>query len=94
MVIDFSILKELVNRLIVEPFDHALLLRKDAPLAQEIESQYQKVHVFPFQPTCEQLCIHFAALLMPAIPMPAKLFCIKLSETTTSTAEWFATDNV
>jgi 6-pyruvoyltetrahydropterin/6-carboxytetrahydropterin synthase len=94
MVVDFSILKELVNKLIIEPFDHALLLRNDAPLADEIQDKYQKVLVFPFQPTCEQLCIHFASLLIPAIPMPTKLFSIRLSETTSSTAEWFATDNI
>ena len=94
MVIDFTALKELVNQLIIEPFDHALLLRKDAPLAAELREQYQNVLVFPFQPTCEHLCIHFAALLAPAIPAPATLFSLRLYETTGSFAEWFATDNV
>ena len=94
MLIDFTTLKELVNKLIIEPFDHALLLRKDAPLADELLAQYQKVLVLPFQPTCEQLCIHFAALLQPSVPAPATLFSIRLSETANSFAEWFATDNL
>ena len=94
MVIDFTVLKALVNRLIIEPFDHALLLRNDAPFANELKEHYQKVLALPFQPTCEHLCIHFARLLAPAIPEPAKLFSIRLHETSSSFAEWFATDNL
>jgi len=94
MVTDFTTLKDLVDKIIIEPFDHTLLLRSDAPLSDELREQYQRVIVFPFQPTCEQLCVHFASLLSPAIPAPAKLFSIRLSETTTSFAEWFATDNI
>ena len=93
MVIDFSALKELVINLIIEPFDHALLLRKDAPLTDSIKEAYQNVLVLPFQPTCENLCFHFASLLAPAIPSPATLFSIRLYETSNSFAEWFATDN-
>ena len=93
MVMDFGTLKELVTKLIIEPFDHALLLRNDAMLALELQQQYQNVHILPFQPTCEKLCIHFATLLQPAIPQPAKLFSIRLYETPNSFVEWFATDN-
>lgn len=90
---DFNSLKELVTRLIIDPFDHALLLRHDAALAKELQQQYKNVQILPFQPTCEQLCIHFAALLAPAIPDPAKLFSIRLYETPTSFVEWFAPEN-
>lgn len=93
MVMDFGALKELINRLIIEPFDHALLLRSDAPLAEEMQEQYKNVLALPFQPTCEQLCIHFATLLQTSIPAPAKLFSIRLYETPTSFVEWFASDN-
>ncbi|MCL2502619.1 MAG: 6-carboxytetrahydropterin synthase [Bacteroidales bacterium] len=94
MIMDFGALKELVNLLIIQPFDHALLLREDAPLTQALREEYQNVLVLPFQPTCEQLCIHFASLLAPAIPEPAKLFSIRLYETPNSFAEWFALDNL
>ncbi|MCL2726937.1 MAG: 6-carboxytetrahydropterin synthase [Bacteroidales bacterium] len=93
MVIDFGSLKELVTHIIIEPFDHALLLRSDAKLASELQQQYQNVQILPFQPTCEQLCIHFASLLVPAIPKPAELFSIRLYETSSSFVEWLATDN-
>ena len=94
MVMDFGALKELVNQLIIEPFDHALLMRNDAPLATVLKEHYQKVWALPFQPTCEHLCLHFARLLAPAIPKPATLFSIRLHETSSSFAEWFATDNL
>jgi len=94
MIIDFGTLKALVNKLIIEPFDHTLLLRNDAKLATELRNQYQNVLILPFQPTCEQLCIHFASLLATAIPDPAKLFSIRLYETPDSFAEWFAEDNL
>ena len=90
---DFGSLKELVTKLIIEPFDHALLLRNDAMLALELQQQYQNVHILPFQPTCENLCIHFASLLQPVIPQPAKLFSIRLYETPNSFVEWFTSDN-
>lgn len=94
MVMDFGLLKELVQKLIIEPFDHALILRHDAVLASDLKEQYQNVLILPFQPTCEQLCIHFAALLAPAIPDPSKLFSIRLYETPTSYVEWFASHNI
>jgi len=94
MVMDFGTIKELVNKIIIEHFDHALLLRKDAVLAEELREQYQNVLILPFQPTCEQLCSHFAALLESAIPPPAKLFSIRLYETPTSFVEWFASENL
>ena len=55
MVLDFSELKSIVNKLIVDPFDHALILRKDARLVDEIMAAYQNVVVVEFQPTCENL---------------------------------------
>jgi len=93
MIMDFGALKELVNKIIIEPFDHTLLLRTDAMLAAELQNRYQNVLILPFQPTCEQLCIHFASLLAPALPESAKLFSIRLYETPDSFAEWFASDN-
>lgn len=94
MVVDFGSLKEIVHKTVIEPYDHTLLLRHDAILAAELREQYQNVLILPFQPTCEQLCIHFASLLAPVIPEPAKLFGIKLYETPSSFVEWFAHDNL
>ncbi|MEZ7953670.1 MAG: 6-carboxytetrahydropterin synthase, partial [Bacteroidales bacterium] len=63
MVVDFGDLKRVVNKYIVDPFDHALLLRSDAPVKEEISAAYQNVIILDFQPTCENLAIYFAGLL-------------------------------
>lgn len=93
MVIDFTEIKNLVNNLIIEPFDHALILRDDSPLTQEIKQSYSNVHIVNFQPTCENLVNYFADILSKNKPEGLELFSIKLHETATSFVEWFASDN-
>ena len=92
MVMDFGLIKTLVNQKIIDTYDHALLLRFDAPLAAALQEAYQNVISLPFQPTCEQLCLHFADLLKQAFPPAFRLFSIRLYETPTSYAEWYACD--
>ena len=94
MVLDFSDLKRLVNELIVEPFDHALILRSDAALAGEIAQTYCNVVITEFQPTCENLAQHFATLLKARLPEHLTLHSIKLYETPSSFVEWVAADNL
>lgn len=93
MVVDFTDLKDVVNRLIVDPFDHALLLRQDAKLASEISDAYENVIILDFQPTCENLTIYFAKLLRGNMPAGVSLHSIKLYETPTSFVEWVASEN-
>lgn len=88
MIMDFSDLKSIVEELIIRPFDHALLLRKDAPLAEALSEAYQNVRILDFQPTCEQLTLYIASTLQAAIIEPNKLEAIRLYETPTSFAEW------
>ena len=63
MLIDFTDLKRIVNDHIIDIFDHSLILRESAPLAAEIASAYQRVITVPFQPTCENLILHFADII-------------------------------
>ncbi len=93
MVVDFGDLKKIVNKHIVDPFDHALLLRSDAPLKEEIASAYENIIILDFQPTCENLAIYFADLLRANLPAGTSLYSIKLYETPTSYVEWFASEN-
>ena len=87
MVVDFGDLKR------VDPFDHALLLRSDAPVKEEISAAYQNVIILDFQPTCENLAIYFAGLLKDNLPDGTTLHSIKLYETPTSFVEWLASEN-
>lgn len=93
MVIDFVDLKKVVNDNIIERFDHALVISEKAKLAAELKQEYQKVETVNYQPTCENLIVHFAEILKPVLPANISLHHLQLSETATSFAEWFATDN-
>ena len=46
-----------------------------------------------YQPTCENMVIDFAQKIQGALPENLKLHHIKLHETATSFAEWYASDN-
>ena len=93
MVLDFSELKSIVNIHIIEPLDHALILRNDSPLAYEISESYQNVKIVEFQPTSENLAIYFAEILKEQLPAHIRLCSVKLYETSTSFAEWRVEDN-
>jgi 6-pyruvoyltetrahydropterin/6-carboxytetrahydropterin synthase len=46
-----------------------------------------------YQPTCENLVADFAQRIRGVLPPPCNLFSLRLYETATSYAEWFASDN-
>ena len=94
MVVDFKELKAVVNDNIIDKFDHALVLRNDIPLAQELAASYPNVIMVDFQPSTENLICHFAEILKKKLPQGAELFSIKMHETAGSFAEWYASDNI
>ncbi|MDR0725296.1 MAG: 6-carboxytetrahydropterin synthase [Prevotellaceae bacterium] len=92
MVLDFGILKQIVRENITERFDHCLMLRNDSPLADEIKSEYPKVELFDFQPTCENILLYFVEILKNKLSGTVSLHSLKLSETNSSFAEWYLSD--
>jgi 6-pyruvoyltetrahydropterin/6-carboxytetrahydropterin synthase len=96
MVMDFADLKAVVKGPIVDHFDHSLVIHKDAKkfLPDTPSDMYDKVHLMDFQPTCENLVVHIADQISSRLPQGIELFSLKLYETATSYAEWFASDNV
>ncbi|MBR7156905.1 MAG: 6-carboxytetrahydropterin synthase [Bacteroidales bacterium] len=93
MILDFSDFKRIVNDTIVEQFDHALVLRSEAPLARELGGAYEKVVLVDFQPTCENMIQYFASVIKSRLPKNVELFSLKLHESPSSFVEWFADDN-
>lgn len=96
MVMDFGVLKEIVKRLIVDRMDHSLVLRRDAAdgeLAGELKRHFDRIIVTDYQPTCENMVIEFADALRRELPEGVSLHSLRLHETATSYAEWFAEDN-
>jgi len=95
MVMDFSDLKAIVNRLIVKPFDHATVLNINSPhkeLADAMEKRGHKIIRVPYQPTSEMMILDFAEKISTALPNHLKLQRLVLRETETSFAEWLAED--
>ena len=95
MVIDFSDLKVIVKKNIVDVLDHSVALYKKSPIDdfKRLGELYERNHVFDFQPTCENLVIYIADKIMPMLPEGVSLYNVKLYETANSYAEWNADDN-
>jgi 6-pyruvoyltetrahydropterin/6-carboxytetrahydropterin synthase len=95
MVMDFSDLKEIVNETIVKPFDHATVLNVNSPhkeLADVMEQRGHKIQRVGYQPTSERMIIDFAEKIKTQLPNHLSLHHLKLRETESSYAEWFASD--
>ncbi|WP_347839619.1 6-carboxytetrahydropterin synthase [uncultured Draconibacterium sp.] len=95
MVLDFGKLKKLVKDKIVSVFDHSLVVSKTYANKHKshLSEITDRVIVFDFQPTSENMCVHFAHILQQVLPSSVSLYSIRLYETATSYAEWFAEDN-
>jgi len=96
MVIDFSDLKKIVKEEVVDVFDHATVFNKNTPhveLAKELEDRGHNVLLVNYQPTSEMMVIDFAEKIKTRLPENINLHSLKLQETETSYAEWYALDN-
>lgn len=97
MVIDFTDLKAIVKEEVVDQFDHATVFNKNTPhveLAKELEQRGHHVILVDYQPTSENLVIDFAQRIKNRLPQNIQLFSLRLQETESSYAEWFAADNL
>ncbi|CAA0211059.1 6-pyruvoyl tetrahydropterin synthase family protein [Tenacibaculum maritimum] len=96
MVIDFGDLKRIVKEDIVDVFDHATVFNKNTPhieLAKELQDRDHHVILVDYQPTSEMMVIDFAEKIKKKLPENIQLYALKLQETATSFAEWYASDN-
>jgi 6-pyruvoyltetrahydropterin/6-carboxytetrahydropterin synthase len=97
MVIDFADLKKIVKEEVVDQFDHATVFNQTTPhieLAKELKDRGHHVILVDYQPTSENMIVDFAARIKSRLPEGINLFSLKLQETESSFAEWFASDNV
>jgi 6-pyruvoyltetrahydropterin/6-carboxytetrahydropterin synthase len=93
MVIDFTDIKHIVKTMVVGPFDHALVLEKDSPYLCDKITQRQKLILYDIQPTAENMIIDMVARIQSKMPKLIKLHNVKLYETASSFASWYAEDN-
>jgi 6-pyruvoyltetrahydropterin/6-carboxytetrahydropterin synthase len=97
MVIDFTDLKKIVKEEIVDLFDHATVFNQNTPhveLANELSSRGHHVILVDYQPTSENMVVDFAQKIINRLPKQIHLHSLKLQETESSFAEWFAADNL
>jgi 6-pyruvoyltetrahydropterin/6-carboxytetrahydropterin synthase len=94
MLIDFKDLKNIIKTQIVDRFDHALVLNSLTPkeLLEMMMKNYEKIVVLDYQPTTENMISDMAQQISRMLPSNLKLFSLRLRETPTSYAEWFAED--
>ena len=96
MVMDFGVLKRIVNEEIVSHFDHSLVLRQtpcNASLRAMLAERFGNIVTVDYQPTCENMLGDFARRISRRLPEGVELHSLRLHETATSFAEWFAEDN-
>ena len=97
MVMDFGILKGVVNRHLIDKYDHSLVLRRsddNEQLLTALTQSFENIEIVDYQPTCENMISRFAATLERELPIGVKLHSLKMHETATSYAEWFSEDNI
>jgi 6-pyruvoyltetrahydropterin/6-carboxytetrahydropterin synthase len=95
MVIDFSDLKRIIKKEIVSVFDHSVVVgrKHDKEKIEMFTKLFGNTVLVDYQPTCENLVSDFATRIKPFLPSGVKLYSLKLYETATSYAEWYADDN-
>ena len=93
MVMDFDVIKQIVQPEIIDKYDHSLVLNANSPHAQIDFFAFEKVFYLPYQPTSENLVLDFANRIKSKLPERVDLYKVVLSETATSFAEWNSKDN-
>jgi len=95
MVIDFSELKKIIEENVINHFDHSIIISSEAgkPELKQASKLFDKFYIVDYQPTCENLLLHITEIIKSKLPGKIKLISVKLRETDTSYAEWYASDN-
>lgn len=95
MVVDFGDIKNWVKKTILDEFDHSLLIYREADQPEIFagKQMFKRLKIMDFQPTCENLLIYIASHIKEKLPQNLQLHSLKLRETGTSYAEWYAEDN-
>ncbi len=96
MLIDFGDLKVIIYKEIVEVFDHALVINKSSGFSNRKygHEMFDNTIYVDYQPTCENMVYDFVGRIRPILPSNIELHSLRLYETETSYAEWFASDNI
>jgi 6-pyruvoyltetrahydropterin/6-carboxytetrahydropterin synthase len=73
------------------------LLNKNTPhleLGNDLIAKGNQVILVDYQPSCENMIVDIANKIITLLPKDVELHSLKLRETETSFAEWYACDNI
>ncbi len=95
MVMNFGDLSRIVESYIIKPREGALLLHQEAPagLIESWRKIDKKLVLLSYQPTCENLLLDIRNTLQKHLPGNTQLYSLRLSDSSSQFAEWFASDN-
>ncbi|RJR29693.1 6-carboxytetrahydropterin synthase [Candidatus Microgenomates bacterium] len=92
-VMDFADLKQIMQK-VIDPFDHALLLRNDDPLLRlgtgnawvtpYSQERTPRLHIFEWNPTSENLCNYVAKEIQKVLSEAPHLRLIRVSVSETA----------
>ena len=77
MVLDFGVLKDIIKPIIIDKFDHSLVLNSNSPHADIDLSAFEKVFYLPFQPTSENLVTDFINRINNNLPKGIQLYKLR-----------------
>jgi 6-pyruvoyltetrahydropterin/6-carboxytetrahydropterin synthase len=63
-------------------------------LCEMLGDGYNNTVMVDYQPTCENMLADFAERLLESLPDEVELYSLRLHETASSYAEWYAADNL
>lgn len=93
MVMDFGMLKKIVNEQIISNFDHALVVHESMKSILPSHPIFSKTVYVDYQPTSENMLHEMAKKIQAKLPEHVELHHLILQETPDSFAEWWRYDN-
>jgi 6-pyruvoyltetrahydropterin/6-carboxytetrahydropterin synthase len=92
-VVDFSEIKKIVTKTVIEKFDHKLLLSETFLSVNPSLNTQENLVSWQMEPTVENMLVFMMKTISASFPSSLKLSALKLYETKNSYAEW-TNDNI
>jgi 6-pyruvoyltetrahydropterin/6-carboxytetrahydropterin synthase len=90
ILMDFKDLKQLVNGLLINNWDHKITLSRTYVEKNPATAGLENLILMEAEPSAENLLIHAQKTLTEALPKGIRLCAMRLYETRNSYAEWIA----
>ena len=87
-VVDFKLLKKIVQETIVQKLDHRLILSKEYLNANPTLKSQENMEVWEMEPSAENILFFSKKTIDKALPEGIKLVRLRIYETADSFAEW------